>query len=65
MRSIATSMFNPSKEEWEKQLTEYFGPNYVMVRSFSLQAIHLTVFLHISLTPLLSSIETDYIATGI
>jgi hypothetical protein len=58
-------MFLPSKEKWEKKIKEYLGKDYVMVRSYSLQAIHLTVFVKLSLTPLLSDIKSDHIATGI
>ena len=36
-----------------------------MVGSHSLQAIHLIVFIHINLTPLISKVESSYVATGI
>lgn len=36
-----------------------------MIASYALQAIHLVVFIRISLTPLLSKVVSDHIACGL
>lgn len=55
-KSIAASMFAPSKEKFERMLVEYLGDNYVMVCSHALGAIHLTVFISKYLTPIISGV---------
>jgi hypothetical protein len=65
MRSIATSVFVPSKTRWEETLQSYLGQDYVNISSFSLGGTHLSVFVHLSLTPIISNISSDCVATGI
>lgn len=65
MRSIATSVIAPSKAKWEEVLTNYLGHNYVMISSYSLGGTHLAVFVHIHITPIVSNVESECIATGI
>lgn len=65
MRSIATSVIAPSKAKWEQVLQEHLGDNFVMISSFSLGGTHLAVFAHISITPIISNVESECVATGI
>lgn len=45
-------------------IQECLGDEYVMISSVCLQATHLVVFATKKLSPLISNVETDYIATG-
>lgn len=65
MRSIATSVIAPSKEKWERVLQEYLGASFIMISSHSLGGTHLAVFAHLSITPIISNVESECIATGI
>lgn len=65
MRSIATSVFAPSKEKWEGILQGYLGAQYTMISAHSLGGTHLAVFAHINLVPIISNIKSDCLATGI
>ena len=46
-------------------IKDCLGDNYFMVSSVSLQATHLVVFAHLKLGPLISSVSTDSVATGL
>ena len=46
-------------------INDCLGENYFMVSSVSLQATHLVVFAHLKLGPLISSVSTDSVATGL
>lgn len=65
MRSIATSVIAPSKEKWELVLQGYLGESYIMISSHSLGGTHLAVFAHLSITPIISKVESECLATGI
>ena len=43
---------------------ECLGNDYIMITSVSLQATHLVIFINKRLSPLVSNVETDFIATG-
>lgn len=64
MRSISKSLVVQSKEQWETRLARTLGPDYVMLRSHTMVAIHLAVFIHTSLQPLVSAIRSADIGTG-
>lgn len=64
LKSIVGSMFSPSKELMNQMIQECLGDQYVMIASVSLQATHLVVFSTTRLSPLISNIQTDYLATG-
>lgn len=51
-RSIAASAVLPSKKKWERALCEALGPTHVMIASKTLQAIHIAVFVHREIRPL-------------
>ena len=63
-RSIAQSALNPSKKAWEAYLGAAIGDMYVPLRSHTLQAIHLIVFVHKGIAHLCSEITSGAIATG-
>lgn len=63
-RSIAQSAVNPSKKVWESYLLDLVGPNYTPLRSHTLQAIHLILFVHNSIKPLVSEISSAAVACG-
>lgn len=64
-RSIAQSAINTNKDKWEQFLKEALGPDYSAIRSHTLQATHLIVFLHRALLPLVSDIRSSAVATGV
>ena len=65
MRNIAHAVIAPSKDKWESTLKAQLGEEFPMIASFSLGATHLAVFAHISITPIISNVESECIATGI
>ena len=64
LKSIVGSMFSPSKEIMNQMIQECLGDRYFMIGSVCLQATHLVIFSTKRLSPLISNIETDFIATG-
>jgi hypothetical protein len=64
-RSITASMIFQKKPAWEATLQDTLGGRYAMLRSHSLQAIHLTVYCHTALLGMVSDIECHAVATGI
>ena len=58
MASIASSMVNTSKEEFNNALTLRLGAEYCLIHSVSLQATHLAVLCHRSLAPHISAISS-------
>lgn len=64
-RTIAQSAVNPSKKLWEAALLEITGENYAPIRSHTLQAIHLMIFVHVSLVPFVSDICSTAVTTGL
>lgn len=63
-RPIASSMIFPSKERWEKQLSASFGASYFTVAAVTLGPIHIMVFAHVGLRPVISDIHTDSVPCG-
>jgi hypothetical protein len=59
MRSIATSVIVPSKAKWEERLKNFLGDQYIMISGYALGATHLGVFVHISLLPIISNVQSD------
>eukprot|EP01138_Halocafeteria_seosinensis_P015065 gb/GECG01015378.1/.p1 GENE.gb/GECG01015378.1/~~gb/GECG01015378.1/.p1 ORF type:complete len:495 (+),score=39.34 gb/GECG01015378.1/:1-1485(+) len=62
--TIAKSVLNTSKENWERQLQSALGQDYIALASRTLQAIHLIVFVHRSLFPIISDVQTDVVSCG-
>ncbi|KAF4036989.1 putative DNase I-like protein [Phytophthora infestans] len=65
VNSIAKSVVFTSKKSWEDQLRNTLGVDYILVASHALTAIHNVVFAHTSILPLLGSIQSDAVATGL
>ena len=64
-RSIAKSALNPSKKIWENYLLDLVGTQYTPLRSHTLQAIHLMVFVHKSILPLITNVSSAAVACGL
>eukprot|EP00753_Platysulcus_tardus_P012038 PLAT3336.13.p1 GENE.PLAT3336.13~~PLAT3336.13.p1 ORF type:complete len:996 (-),score=419.40 PLAT3336.13:68-3055(-) len=64
-QTIAKSIIKTAKPKWEAALKRSLGSNYVMLCSHTLQAIHLVVFVHRALLPLVSTVQSAAVATGI
>ena len=58
-------MLAPSKKAMNEMIKSCLGENYFMVSSVSLQATHLVVYAHIKLSPLITDVTTDSLATGL
>jgi hypothetical protein len=63
-RPIAQSVVFPSKERWEKQLAAAMGPAYFTVAAGTLGAVHLVVFAHIALRPVITDCQTGSVPCG-
>jgi len=64
-RSIAKSVVFTKKKQWENKLKDTLGPDYTMLKAHALQAIHLVVFCHVALLPMVTAVESSAVATGI
>ena len=64
LRSIGASLFNNSKEEWEKTLSNFFGFKYENIANLTLGALHMVIFIKKEKVIFLSDIRTGEIATG-
>ena len=62
--TIAKSIVNTSKQKWVAVCKECLGENFSLVRSHTLQATNLLVFIRKALLPLLSSLSSCAISTG-
>ncbi len=63
--SFTKSIISPSKVKWEATLEEALGMDYDVVRSHSLQALHVILFAHKSIGHLLSNVRSRAVPTGI
>lgn len=63
-RSIAKSALNPSKKMWENYMLDLVGEQYTPLRSHTLQAIHLMLFVHKSIEPLITNVSSAAVACG-
>jgi phosphatidylinositol-bisphosphatase len=64
-RSIAASTINTSKKAWESLLTSILGAKYVPIRSHTLQATHMIIFVHKGIEHLCHDVTSAAIATGV
>ena len=64
-RSIAKSAFIVSKKKWEGGIAAALGESYEMLRSHTLQAIHIAIFIRKELLPMVTEINSAAQATGI
>jgi hypothetical protein len=63
--TIAESVIYRDKSGWENKVAKTLGNAYVKLRSHTLQAIHLIIFIHRSLLPLVSDIRSASVAAGL
>ena len=63
-RSILASAIRTSKKKWETALSDTLGENYIMIRSHTLQAIHLALFVHRALIPFICGVRSMCVARG-
>lgn len=63
-RDISESLIFPSKELWEKRLQEHLGPNYKLLRTETLAALHLAVFVWKPVSHHVKAVQCDRIKTG-
>ncbi|KAK9760208.1 hypothetical protein K7432_016027, partial [Basidiobolus ranarum] len=64
-RPISESVLFPSKEEWENQLIELLGPQYVLVKTETMVALHLAVFVWKECKHWIKAKHSGQVATGI
>ncbi|KAG2197959.1 hypothetical protein INT47_002986 [Mucor saturninus] len=63
-RDISESLFYPSKEVWEKRLSDYLGLHYKLVRTETLAALHIAVFVWLPVQNLVKEVQSESIKTG-
>ncbi|KAI7885049.1 DNase I-like protein [Lichtheimia hyalospora FSU 10163] len=63
-RDISESLIFPSKELWERRLQEHLGPNYKLLRTETLAALHLAVFVWKPVSHHVKAVQCDRIKTG-
>lgn len=59
------SLIYESKVKWENHLSGELGHKYKMIKSISMNAIHMVIFMHTSIEKYVTAISSDYKATGI
>lgn len=65
LRSIALSIVYWSKSSWEQDLTEAVGPEYQIVTSSTLSAIHIIAFAKKSIFKEITGLGYSYVKSGI
>lgn len=63
-RDISESLIFPSKELWERRLQEHLGPSYKLLRTETLAALHLAVFVWKPVSHHVKAVQCDRIKTG-
>lgn len=63
-RDISESLFYPSKEVWEKRLSDYLGSHYRLVKTETLAALHVAVFVWVPVSYLVKDVQSESIKTG-
>ena len=64
MRSIAKSFLFSSKSHWESLLKQYLGRDYAFLRSVTLNAIHLIVFIKKDIIAHITNVGDNIVKTG-
>ncbi|KAF9094896.1 inositol polyphosphate 5-phosphatase [Mortierella sp. AD031] len=64
-REIREAVLFPSKTSWEKQLQAALGPDYVMIKTETMAALHIAVFIWKPIEDLVSAVDSSTVATGI
>ncbi|KAF0357476.1 DNase I-like protein [Gigaspora margarita] len=63
--NIKHSVLFPSKEEWESRLIEYLGDTYVLIKTETMAALHLAVFVWKECKDYVQGYQHDSVATGL
>ncbi|ORZ28711.1 hypothetical protein BCR41DRAFT_3172 [Lobosporangium transversale] len=64
-REIREAVLFPSKSVWEKYLQKSLGPDYVMIKTETMAALHLAVFIWKPIEDLVTAVDSSTVATGI
>ncbi|KAF9113422.1 inositol polyphosphate 5-phosphatase [Mortierella sp. AM989] len=64
-REIREAVLFPSKTVWEKQLQASLGSEYVMIKTETMAALHIAVFVWKPIECLVSAVDSSTVATGI
>lgn len=64
-REIREAVLFPSKNTWEKHLQAALGPDYVMIKTETMAALHIAVFIWKPIEDLVSAVDSSTVATGI
>ncbi|KAG0032300.1 inositol polyphosphate 5-phosphatase [Podila clonocystis] len=64
-REIREAVLFPSKSAWEKQLQTAIGPDYVMLKTETMAALHIAVFIWKPIEDLVNAVDSSTVATGI
>ncbi|KAI8357110.1 hypothetical protein B0O80DRAFT_496830 [Mortierella sp. GBAus27b] len=64
-RDIKESVLFPSKAIWESHLQALLSPHYVMVKTETMAALHLAVFVWKPIEDLITAVDSSTVATGI
>ncbi|KAF9372401.1 inositol polyphosphate 5-phosphatase [Podila verticillata] len=64
-REIREAVLFPSKSAWEKHLLTALGPDYVMLKTETMAALHIAVFIWKPIEDLVSAVDSSTVATGI
>jgi len=65
LRSIPVSTLYESKSYWVNMLRKHLEKDYIMLKSHSMNALHLTVFAHRSIFGIVRGIESAEVRTGL
>ncbi|CAI2180314.1 194_t:CDS:2 [Funneliformis geosporum] len=63
--NIKHSVFFPSKEEWEQRLKNHLGDEYVLVKTETMAALHLAVFVWARCKDWVKGYQHDEVPTGL
>ncbi|CAO3573568.1 unnamed protein product [Mortierella alpina] len=64
-REIREAVLFPSKTAWEKHLQASLGQDYVMIKTETMAALHMAVFIWKPIEDLVSAVDSSTVATGI
>ncbi|KAK3826027.1 MAG: hypothetical protein J3Q66DRAFT_113284 [Benniella sp.] len=64
-REIREAVIFPSKPLWESHLQTLLGPDYVLVKTETMAALHLAVFVWKPIEDLITAVDSSTVATGI
>ncbi|KAI8992471.1 hypothetical protein BDB01DRAFT_433977 [Pilobolus umbonatus] len=63
-RDISESLINSSKTEWEKKLSNHLGSQYKLIKTETLTAIHIAVFVWVPVAHMIKDVQSDSVKTG-